>query len=130
VFGRESSEVSVVKGALVYIASADHVTNLNYAGKIIPVHAKPDVACERPSHALMEWMLSGSAQVGFCMDCILDICGPQMRTSHLDINTGKQTAHMYGQSSESDTGCELCRTCTQGGYCAADSFCHRSFWAQ
>jgi len=53
VFGRESSEVSVVKGALVYIASADHVKNLNYAGKISPVHANL-IACECPSHALME----------------------------------------------------------------------------
>ncbi len=32
VFGRESSEVPIVKGALTYIASADRVKNLNYAG--------------------------------------------------------------------------------------------------
>ena len=33
VFGRESLEVPVVRGALTYIASADRVKNLNYAGK-------------------------------------------------------------------------------------------------
>ncbi|CAL5220904.1 g2999 [Coccomyxa viridis] len=32
VFGRESLEVPVVRGALTYIASADRVKNLNYAG--------------------------------------------------------------------------------------------------
>ena len=32
VFGRESSAVPIVKGALTYIASADCVKNLNYAG--------------------------------------------------------------------------------------------------
>lgn len=33
VFGRESFEVPIVKGALTYIASADGVENLNYAGE-------------------------------------------------------------------------------------------------
>ena len=32
VFGRESSAMPLVKGALTYIASADRVKNLNYAG--------------------------------------------------------------------------------------------------
>ena len=32
VFGRDSSEVPTVKGALTYIASADRARNLNYAG--------------------------------------------------------------------------------------------------
>ena len=37
VFGRESAEQPIVKGALVYIASADCVKNLNYAGtELIP----------------------------------------------------------------------------------------------
>ena len=36
VYGRESSEVPIVKGALTYIASADRVENLNYAGTETP----------------------------------------------------------------------------------------------
>ena len=34
VFGRDSSEVPTVRGALTYIASADRTKNLNYAGEV------------------------------------------------------------------------------------------------
>lgn len=34
VFGRDSSEVPTVRGALTYIASADRAKNLNYAGEV------------------------------------------------------------------------------------------------
>ena len=46
-FGRESSEVPTVKGALTYIASADRVKNLNYAGARCLVDAAPHLLAIR-----------------------------------------------------------------------------------
>ena len=45
VFGRDSSEVPTVKGALTYIASADCAKNPNYAGEVCSIcaHKATDV---------------------------------------------------------------------------------------
>ena len=50
VFGQESSEVPIVKGALTYIASADRVKNLNYAGMETSV---PAPLCQAPGSRLL-----------------------------------------------------------------------------
>ena len=47
VFGRDSSEVPTVRGALTYIASADRAKNLNYAGEVCSLCAHK---ATHPSH--------------------------------------------------------------------------------
>lgn len=71
VFGRESSAVPIVKGALTYIASADCVKNLNYAGMSYPSAEPPHEARATPRAVPVTLVMTQAVTCLTEMRCLL-----------------------------------------------------------